>query len=67
MMPEYLAEFLIQLTSKENDTILDGFNGIGTTGRIARELNRSFVGYEVNEEFYTQSLVLASETLKIAA
>lgn len=67
MMPEYLAEFLIQLTSKENDTILDGFNGIGTTGRIARELNRSFIGYEINEEYYTQSLILASETLKIAA
>lgn len=67
MMPEYLAEVLIKLTSNEGDLVFDGFSGLGTTGRVACKSNRNYIGYEISKEFYTQSMVLASQTLKIAA
>jgi DNA modification methylase len=67
MMPEYLAEVLIKLTSNEGDFVFDGFSGLGTTGRVACKSNRKFVGYEINDEYFNQALILASQTLKIAA
>jgi DNA modification methylase len=67
MMPEYLARTLVQLTTDENDLVFDGFSGLGTTGRMANELGRKYVGYEINEEYFKQSLILKKSTLQIAA
>ena len=39
-------------SSKEGDTILDCFMGSGTTGVACKELNRNFIGMEINEEYY---------------
>lgn len=44
--PLRLIEFLIRLTTKEDQTILDPFMGSGTTAVAARRLNRHFVGFE---------------------
>lgn len=37
--------------SKENDIVLDPFMGSGTTGLVAKVLNRNYIGIELNEEF----------------
>ena len=34
-----------------NDTILDPFVGSGTTLKVALELQRNAIGYEINENF----------------
>ena len=37
--------------SKPGDTVLDPFNGAGTTGLVAQEHNREYIGIELNPEY----------------
>ena len=39
---------IFQLATNENDVIFDPFMGSGTTGVVATELNRKFIGIELN-------------------
>ena len=39
--PEKLLELIIQASSNENDVVLDPFFGSGTTGFVAKKLNRN--------------------------
>ncbi len=50
--PETLLERIILLGSSVGDTILDPFLGSGTTGSVAIKLNRNFIGYEINPEYF---------------
>lgn len=50
--PLELIEFLIKLTTREEQIILDPFMGSGTTALAAKRLNRKFIGFEINEEYY---------------
>lgn len=50
--PIQLMEYLIELTTNENDVILDPFMGSGTTGIACRNLNRQFIGIEIDKEYY---------------
>jgi len=50
--PETLLERIILLGSKPQDTVLDPFMGSGTTGVVAKKLNRNFVGIEVSPEYF---------------
>jgi site-specific DNA-methyltransferase (adenine-specific) len=49
--PEELPRRCIRLYSFVGDTVLDPFAGSGTTLRVARELGRNSVGYEINPEY----------------
>jgi len=42
--PEKLLERILLIASKEGDAILDPFMGSGTTGVVAKRLNRNFIG-----------------------
>ena len=50
--PLKLMEFLIRLTTREGQIVLDPFIGSGTTAIAARNLKRHFIGFEINEEYY---------------
>ena len=39
-------------STKEGDIVLDTFIGSGTTGQACKELNRNFIGFEIEEEYY---------------
>lgn len=50
-----LFEELIEKHSSEGDLILDCFAGSATTALAARNTGRSFIGCEMNEEYYNKS------------
>jgi DNA modification methylase len=41
----------IEISSNENDLVLDPFMGSGSTAVAAKMLKRNFVGFELNAEF----------------
>lgn len=49
--PIALMEFLVKLTTKEGQVILDPFMGSGSTALACRNLKRDFVGFEINPRF----------------
>lgn len=49
--PEELIERIIKVASNEGDVVLDPFVGSGTTARVAKDLNRKYIGYESNPEY----------------
>jgi len=51
MFPEEIPRRLIKMYSYINDTVLDPFLGSGTTAKVALELERNFIGYEINPNF----------------
>lgn len=50
--PINIIKFLIELTTLENQIVLDLFMGSGTTGLACRDLNRNFVGIELNKSYF---------------
>lgn len=50
--PLDIIKNLIINSSNPGDTVLDCFMGSGTTGVACKELNRNFIGMELNEEYY---------------
>lgn len=50
--PLYLLEKLINIFTNENDTVLDLFMGSGTTGVSCKQLNRNFIGVELDKGYY---------------
>ena len=51
MFPEELPKRIIKMFSFVGETVLDPFLGSGTTVKVALELNRNAIGYEINENF----------------
>ena len=49
--PEALPERCITAGTKLGDTVLDPFTGSGTTGQVAVQLGRSFIGIELNADY----------------
>lgn len=50
--PVDLMEILVENSSNEGDTVLDPFMGIGATGIACKELNRNFIGIELDEKYF---------------
>jgi DNA modification methylase len=51
MFPGELPRRLLRMFTFPGDTVLDPFLGSGTTVKVALELGRKAVGYEINEDF----------------
>ncbi|MCM8808406.1 MAG: site-specific DNA-methyltransferase [Candidatus Omnitrophica bacterium] len=49
--PVELLKRVILTSTKEGDLILDPVAGVGTTGYVAKALNRNFVMIEINEKY----------------
>ncbi|MHA1979405.1 MAG: DNA-methyltransferase [Candidatus Hodarchaeales archaeon] len=47
MFPEELPKRVIQMYSFVGDTVLDPFTGSGTTNKVAAELGRNSIGFEI--------------------
>jgi site-specific DNA-methyltransferase (adenine-specific) len=49
--PVALLEFLIQLTTKEGQVVLDPFMGSGSTAVACHNLGRAYIGFEISESY----------------
>jgi len=50
--PVALMEYLIKTYTNEDETVLDFTMGSGTTGVACKNLNRSFIGIEMDETYF---------------
>jgi site-specific DNA-methyltransferase (adenine-specific) len=50
--PVALMEYLIKTYTNEGDTVLDNCMGSGTTGVACKNLNRNFIGIELDPEYF---------------
>lgn len=50
--PVALMEYLIKTYTNENETVLDFTMGSGTTGVACKNLNRNFIGIELDKDYY---------------
>lgn len=51
-----LMEILISLATLEGQVVLDPFCGCGTTLVAAKNLNREYIGFEINKKYYDNIL-----------
>ena len=54
--PLSLFKYLINLTTKPHSVVLDPFIGSGTTAIACKELNRKFIGVEINKQYIDISI-----------
>jgi DNA modification methylase len=54
--PEALMEKIILAHTKEGDVVLDPFGGSGTTGAVAKRLNRGYILMEKNQTAYNNAV-----------
>jgi len=54
--PVALMEYLIKTYTNENETVLDFTMGSGSTGVAAKNLNRKFIGIELDEGYFNIAL-----------
>ena len=50
--PVPLFEYLIKTYTNEGETVLDNCMGSGTTGVACKNLNRNFIGIELNDKYF---------------
>jgi len=50
--PVALMEYLIKTYTNENETVLDFTMGSGTTGVACKNLNRNFIGIELDKDYF---------------
>lgn len=50
--PISLMKYLIELTTVKGQTVLDPFCGCGSTLQAAKELEREYIGIEINQDYY---------------
>ena len=50
--PVALMEWIFKYYSKEGDVILDPTMGSGSTGVACKNMNRNFIGIEMDKEIY---------------
>ena len=49
--PEQLVRNCIQLSTEEGDLVLDPFMGSGTTALVSQNLNRKWMGFDIDEKY----------------
>ena len=49
--PVKWARWIIERASKENDLILDCFNGSGTVTLVAKQLKRNYIGCDISKKY----------------
>ena len=62
--PVVLMEYLIKTYTNEGDLVLDNTMGVGTTGVACKNLNRNFIGIELDEEYFNIAIKRIKDVLE---
>jgi len=62
--PVALMEYLVKTYTNEGDTVLDFTMGSGTTGVACKNLNRNFIGIELDENYFNIAKERINEELQ---
>ena len=54
--PLALLERILLASTEEGDVVLDPFNGSGTTGIVAKKLNRKYIGIDIEKDYLDLTL-----------
>ena len=52
VFPEELVEKILKNFSKKDDIVLDPFMGTGTVGYVAKQMDRKFIGIEIDKSYF---------------
>lgn len=63
--PEEIPWRLIKMYSYKNDLVLDPFLGSGQTVKVAKALNRKFVGYDIFQKYIDITEIRLNEPLNV--
>ena len=63
--PESLLNRILMASSKVDDIVLDPFFGTGTTGTVAKKLNRNFIGIEQSKTYVNYAKARIKNTKRI--
>jgi len=64
--PIKLMEELVKILTNENDIVLDCFMGSGSTGVACKNLNRDFIGIELDEKYFKIAKQRINDTLVLS-
>lgn len=56
VFPEELPRRCIKMFSYIDDIVLDIFAGVGTTCKVAKDLNRKYIGFEIDKKYYDKAI-----------
>ncbi len=59
-----VAEYFIKTFTQKNDIILDCFSGLATTGVACAKIGRSFIGIEIDEEYFNIAVKRVTEAYR---
>ncbi|WOV90518.1 MAG: site-specific DNA-methyltransferase [Candidatus Zeuxoniibacter abyssi] len=62
--PETLLDRIIRIGFNVGDVVMDPFMGSGTTGVVAQTLGRSFLGFEIDGNYFNMSVKRIQEATK---
>ena len=61
--PSELVARCIKMTTDTGDIVFDPFMGVGTTGMVATELKRNFIGIELDLQYYNLATARLTECM----
>lgn len=64
--PEQIPWRLIVLLTKNGDMVLDPMNGSGQTTKIAHNLNRKYLGFDVRKEYVVEAKKRLKQKIKLS-
>lgn len=59
--PEELVKICLLSSTRKNSLVLDPFMGVGTVGRVCSDLDRKFIGIELNKKYVKSAKRLLKE------
>ena len=62
--PIALLKKIITIATNENDIVFDPFMGVGSSGVAALELNRKYIGIEINKIYFDAAKIRVDEQMK---